>query len=45
LPGVAAQFLEYIRLDRKHRSGGLTPAEFERWTRLKRGLPRLGGSE
>jgi len=38
LPDVAAQFREYIRLDRKHRSGGLTPAEFERWTRLKRGL-------
>ena len=32
------QFREYIRLDRKHRSGGLTPAEFERWARLKRAL-------
>jgi uncharacterized protein (TIGR02266 family) len=46
LPDVVAQFREYIRLDRKHRSGGLTPMELERWTRLKRSLgqkfsPRL----
>jgi uncharacterized protein (TIGR02266 family) len=40
LSDVAAQFREYIRLDRKHRSGGLTPAEFERWTLLKRNLGR-----
>jgi type IV pilus assembly protein PilZ len=38
LPDVGAQFREYIRLDRKQRSGGLTPAELERWTRLKRSL-------
>jgi uncharacterized protein (TIGR02266 family) len=38
LPEVVAQFREYIRLDRKQRSGGLTPTEFERWTRLKRSL-------
>jgi uncharacterized protein (TIGR02266 family) len=38
LADVVAQFREYIRLDRKHRSGGLTPAEFERWTLLKRSL-------
>jgi uncharacterized protein (TIGR02266 family) len=29
-------FREFIRLDRKHRSEGLTSAEIERWTRLKR---------
>jgi len=40
LPDVVAQFREYIRLDRKHRSGGLTPKEFERWTLLKRSLGR-----
>ena len=44
------QFREYIRLDRKHRSGGLTPAELERWTRLKRVLgekfmPGLGDDQ
>ncbi len=38
MPDVVAQFREYIRLDRKRRSGGLTPAELERWTRLKRSL-------
>jgi uncharacterized protein (TIGR02266 family) len=38
LPDVVAQFREYIRLDRKRSSGGLTPAEFERWTLLKRSL-------
>jgi uncharacterized protein (TIGR02266 family) len=40
LPDVAAQFREYIQLDRKHCSGGLTPAEFERWNLLKRILGR-----
>lgn len=40
MPDVAAQFREYIRLDRKQASGGLTPAELERWTRLKRSLGR-----
>jgi uncharacterized protein (TIGR02266 family) len=40
LPDVVAQFREYIRLDRKHRSGGLTPTELERWTLLKRSLGR-----
>jgi uncharacterized protein (TIGR02266 family) len=38
LPDVVAQFREFIRLDRKHRSGGLTASELERWARLKRGL-------
>jgi uncharacterized protein (TIGR02266 family) len=38
LPDVVAQFREFIRLDRKHRSGGLTPAELERWTGIKRSL-------
>jgi uncharacterized protein (TIGR02266 family) len=38
LSEAITQFREYIRLDRKHRSGGLTPAELERWTRLKRVL-------
>lgn len=40
MPDVVAQFREYIRLDRKHRSGGLTPTELERWTLLKRSLGR-----
>jgi uncharacterized protein (TIGR02266 family) len=47
LPDAVTQFREYIRLDRKHRGGGLTPAELERWTRLKSALakklsPELG---
>ena len=38
MPDVVAQFREFMRLDRKHRSGGLTASELERWARLKRGL-------
>ena len=38
MPDAVTQFREYIRLDRKQRGGGLTPAELERWTRLKRAL-------
>jgi uncharacterized protein (TIGR02266 family) len=40
LQDVASQFREFIHLDRKHRTDGLTAAELDRWSRLKRALGR-----
>lgn len=38
-PVDAAQlFRDYVHLDKKHRAGGLTPAELARWSALKRRL-------
>ena len=47
---IAAQFREYVRLDRLQRGIGLSPAELQRWQKLKRRLsehfsPGLGPSQ
>lgn len=35
---AAALFREYVRLDKQRRTGALSPAEFGRWSELKRRL-------